>query len=402
MSMERTEGGAPLRVLHLINSSGFFGAENVVLQLATQLTAMGHDVTVGVFKDSRGSDTELATRAAERGIGVRIFACDGRSDFGTAREIGAVVRAAKVDVVHSHGYKANLYARVARFPRDSKRVSTSHNWIDSSRKMRFYNRLDRLVLRGFDAVVAVSGQVRTTLERAGVKPEKIFDIGNGVDTDLFRRTCNTDLRAALGLSGARVVGTIGRLGREKGHACLLDAAQKVVAELPDVRFLIVGDGVLRQELAAHVANLGIADKVVFAGKRDDIPDLLSVMDVFVLPSLLEGHPMALLEAMAARRAVIATSVGEVPRIIANAEQGIVIPPGDRRAIARAIMELLQDDRLRHRIAENAHARITQHYSARGMARAYERVYRSLVGRERERPGICAPASLGVDDMGHHH
>jgi glycosyltransferase involved in cell wall biosynthesis len=176
----------------------------------------------------------------------------------------------------------------------------------------------------------------------------------------------------------RLVVNVGNLVPKKGHRVLLAAARYVVDRVPAVRFLVVGSGPLAEDLATLARRSGLDGQVVFTGLRDDATALIGAADVFVLSSLHEGLPVALLEAMALGRAVVATRVGGVPEVVAHGETGVLVEPGDPQALAASILQLLHDDRLRDRLGRQARAQAQRRYGMAAMVRAVEDVYGALV------------------------
>ena len=172
------------------------------------------------------------------------------------------------------------------------------------------------------------------LLKSGIS-KKISLIENGVNLERFQVNGNGEnLRKEFGIDMThKIIGSVGRLTEEKGHTYFLKAAKKILDLNNNCFFMIIGDGELRKKLEDEAKDLGINKRIIFTGKRTDIPELLSVMDIFVLPSLTEGQPMALLEAMAAKKPVIATTVGDIPKILKNGELGILAPPCNPAVIA---------------------------------------------------------------------
>lgn len=367
-----------LKILQLISSAGFFGAENVLLELSCELKNLGHSVTVGIFQNLHNPNFELAESAKNVGIGTQAFKCSGKLDLKTVSLISSYVRENSFDVVHSHGYKSNIYAVLSNMRNKKKLVATCHNWIESSRRMSLYTLLDKLFLKRFDAVVPVSTTVRALLLKAGLRRDRLFLIENGINTNRFNSDASgKDFRSLFFATPGFVIGTVGRLTSEKGHAYMLKAAKRVLNEHKDCFFMIVGDGALKKNLEDETAALGIADRTVFTGRRSDIPEMLSVMDIFVLPSLTEGQPMALLEAMAAGKAIVATSVGDVPRILKNGEIGCIVAPENPDELADGILMYIKDRPKALKNAGQARAEAFKKYSSARMAKQYLQVYESL-------------------------
>lgn len=374
----------PLKILQMISSGGFFGAENVLLELSDELKKAGHSVTVGVIRNSRNPNTELSGKAAERSINTVEFECNGKFDLKTISTIGSYVREGSIDIVHSHGYKANIYAVLSNRKNRRPLVTTCHNWIVSSARSSVYAYLDKVFLKRFDAVVPVSRTVEGLVLETGLNKKKVRLIENGINIYRFiQEKRDTGLRSLLGIDpGSKVVGTVGRLAAEKGHKILLQSAGRVLDAYKDCFFVIVGDGKLRGELEEDARAAGIGERVIFTGARSDIPELLSIMDVFVLPSLTEGQPMALLEAMAAGKAVVASNVGDVKKILKDGLLGIVTPPADPGAVSEGILHYLNNPSAAGKAGAMARKEAVERYSSARMAGEYQLVYDAVRNRER--------------------
>lgn len=369
-----------LQILQLISSAGFFGAENVLLELSAELKRLGHSVTIGIFKNLHSPNLELLEKAKEYSLNTQVFECNGRFDLKTVSMISSYVRENSVDIIHSHGYKSNIYAVLSNIKNKKPLVSTCHNWINSNAIMGFYTFLDKFFLKRFDAVISVSTPVKELLLKSGISKKKISLIENGVNLERFQVNGNGEnLRKEFGIdSNYKIIGTVGRLTKEKGHTYFLKAAKKILDSNNDCFFIIIGDGELRKKLEDEAKALGINKRVIFTGKRTDIPELLSVMDIFVLPSLTEGQPMALLEAMAAKKPVIASTVGDIPKILKNGELGILAPPCNPDAIAEGMLSYLNNSKKAEQIALMAYSEITENFSSARMAREYLKIYGAVV------------------------
>jgi glycosyltransferase involved in cell wall biosynthesis len=226
-------------------------------------------------------------------------------------------------------------------------------------------------------VTGVDGSVGTFLsETVGIRSRQVQVIRNGVDVPRFANAAAD--RESLGLgSGRPVIGVVARLHPVKGHSVLLHAFVGVKSRFPNAELLIVGDGEERASLTELAKELRIAPSVVFLGSRRDIPELLATMDVVVLPSLEEGLPLSLLEAMAAAKPIVATDVGAVSTVIRNNETGLLVPPNDAGAITEAIVRMLSDTELQRVLATAAQGLAVGQYSIDRTAEAYDRIYASL-------------------------
>jgi glycosyltransferase involved in cell wall biosynthesis len=370
-----------MKILQLISSGGFYGAESVLLNLSVELQHIGHRCTVGVFENSANRNTEVADRSAARGLRVVRVPCRGQMDWGAVREVRRIIEEEDVDLVHAHGYKADFYALLARRRTTVPAIATCHNWPGRSLSMRAYGWLDRYLLRFFDGVAAVSSSVADQLVKAGVRQE-VRLISNGVT---FASTeSRFDVSGEFRQADRIVVGTVGRLSAEKGTTFLIEAAGKICGEFPNVLFVQVGDGPLRNNLEMRVRELGIERQFLFAGRREDIAQVYRSFDVFVLASLTEGMPMVLLEAMAAGLPVVATKVGAVPEVIGHPSAGTLVEPGDSNALATGIRDFLASKTRREEVGANAKMRAEDQFSASAMARKYVDLYQQVLLRQSTR------------------
>jgi glycosyltransferase involved in cell wall biosynthesis len=246
-----------------------------------------------------------------------------------------------------------------------------------TRAVSFYEGIDCFLLkRFFDRTVAVSPTIFPDKDRyPGIRI-----ITNGIDTDRFSDRIDSidKTREKFGFTPENfVIGTVGRLSPEKNQSLLLMAFAEVLKSHPEIRLLVVGDGIDKEKLAGLAANLRISPYVVFPGIINDLAPVYRSMDVFVLPSQTEGVPLTILEAMASHVPVIATEVGGVPGIIRDQSLGILADPGDVRGLEQKINHILENKDLRMSIAENAHSFVKQNYSFSSMCSAYEELYQEI-------------------------
>ncbi len=289
------------------------------------------------------------------------------------------LRRGRYDVVHTHLFPADVVGRIAaRLAGVPVVVKTLHNmgWWKGRRQLL----ADRLLARRTARVICVSEyQRQAVLQQERLAPERVVTIPNGVDISRFGPAANrARLLASAGLAeGGPVVGTVGRLIEEKGHIYLLQAIPLILRRHPDAQFLIVGDGRLRPRLASYLADKPFRDRVSITGLRPDVPEMLSLMDVFVFPSLSEGFPIAPIEAMAARRPVACSKIPQLDGVVFDEETGLSFPPADPPALAAAVCRLLDEPSLRVRLANNAFRLVSETYTETCMMRAYESLYTEL-------------------------
>jgi len=376
---DTTRNKFSVKILHLISSRGLYGAERVALDLCKSLKRYGCESIIGVIRNSHNPHLEVADEARKNSIDTVIFPCEAQLDVKLIFRIRKYASKNQINLIHCHGYKSNFYGLLA-----SKKgipiVTTNHNWLTSHWKLRAYRRFDSLLIRYFTRIIAVSNGIKKEMLAYGVPKEKIRVIDNGIDIARFRDMISPEaVREEFGLKKElTIIGTIGNLGPEKGHVYLLRAAKDIVKNFESVKFFFVGDGPLRAYLKNEATQLGIGDNVTFTGFRTDIPNLLSIMDIFVLPSVKEGLPMVLLEAMAAKKAVVATRVGAIPKVVDNGN-GILVEPRDAAGLQKAIVSLLTNEEKRRKYASAGYETVRIQFSSERMGSEYFDLYSELLG-----------------------
>jgi glycosyltransferase involved in cell wall biosynthesis len=383
MALNAGRGERRLRVLHLRSSAGLYGAEQVLLTLLPALPALGIDVVLGCLRNPYQPGVQLHDRALALGVDSRLLPCSGRFDPGTVGAIRQLAAQLKVDAVHVHDYKSVFHARLANRPARPL-LATLHGHFADTPAVRLYNWIELALVRGAERVCIVSDAMRPTLERHRVDAARTVTVPNGVDTARFQPSDAAIARTALGVpAGTRVFGTAMRLAAPKFPIGLVEAfaAARARIEVPAL-LMIAGDGPMRPALQARIEALGLRDQVRLLGMRNDLERVYPAFDAFVLPSLSEGLPMALLEAMACGVPPIATAVGRVPEVIAGVAV-TPLPPGDVAALAEALatfspVEASETAGTTSRTgAGPLRARVIERYGADMLAHAYADVYRGL-------------------------
>lgn len=304
----------------------------------------------------KGSEP-ASERLVEQGIPVRHLG-RGRFDPRILTDLVAVARAHRARILHVHGYAAADFGRLAARLVGARLILHEHF---ADPRMPAYQALaDRLLSSLTDRAIAVSGSTRDFLVRERFVPkDRVRLIWNGAPLDEFApvgRERALRVRRELQIpDDAPVVGAIGRLNTQKGHAYLLEAAPAILRAEPRAFLLVVGDGDLMEPLRQQARALGIAERVRFAGHRTDVPDLLGAIDVLAIPSLYEGTPLALFEAMAAGKAIVSSAVDGCAEVLEEGRTALLVPPRDAPALAAAIGSLLADSEGRGALSEAARA-----------------------------------------------
>jgi glycosyltransferase involved in cell wall biosynthesis len=296
-----------------------------------------------------------------------------------------LLRRERIDVVHTHLFRADLHGRwAARWAGVPVVVSTVHNF-EWFREYRVMNLVERWSARSADHVIGCTESVTAHVQEVlHLPPGKAITVPNGTPLGPFLEQRDpAPLRREFGLAeDEKVVGTIGRLSEQKHHTDFLAMAKRVVDRFPRTRFLLIGDGPLRPDLERQRRELGLDDRVLFTGPRGDIPLLLALMDCFVLSSLWEGLPVTLLEAMAAATPCVSTDVGGCRDVVRPGETGWLVPERNPDALARAVIGVLEDPPRAEAVAARARQLVTERHSIERFTRDHESLYLRLLGRGR--------------------
>jgi glycosyltransferase involved in cell wall biosynthesis len=368
-----------------------YGAEAVILNLSRTLNQQGHTSLLGIFSNSTNPNLQLHDLAQQEGIESHLISCRGQIDRTVPATIRALAAATGADLIHAHGYKADVYAYIAMRRTNTPLVSTCHTWYDNDLTVSLYGAADRFILRNYAAVVAVSEDVRQRLLKAGVRKEKIYIVRNGIDLRPFDNAAPS-LREISSPDNSPIVGLIGRLAPEKGVDIFLRAAARVVAELPSTKFVVIGEGPDREQLELLVDELQIRKDVFMLGRRDDMPSVYASLDIMVSASRHEGLPMAILEGMASSRPVVATAVGAVPDVIVDGHTGVLVPSENVEVLAAKIMALLNNAMQRENLGAAAKKLIEEEFSAERMTTDYLHIYEQAIATKKHKASTDSVSS----------
>jgi glycosyltransferase involved in cell wall biosynthesis len=362
-------------VIHLRSSAGLYGAEHVILALLPELAKLGVPSELLCLQNPYQPVQALWQRAQDRGLKTAMVGCRGRLDWATIRGLRARMHAQPRAIWHVHDYKSAFYVWLARTGLNLKVVSTSHGHFSDTLSVNLYNRLELALMKRFDHICAVSDAMLPALRAAGISQERLSVIANGIDTARFEPGVHPLDLAALGLKpDSTIFGAVMRMTPVKSPLGLVEAFATVRQHGMDVALLIAGDGPLTAAVEARVAELSLSDCVKLLGVRQDTERVHASLDAFVLSSLSEGLPLALLEAMATECPVIASAVGEVPEVLRGLDATLV-PAGDVSALASALKMAAGLPKGRREAA--LRQRVIDRYSVGRMARDYITIYGSL-------------------------
>lgn len=370
----------PIKVVHMIGGGEYGGAENHIIQLIASFDPQEIDASVICFYESAFSET-----LREMGVEVTVLDQYHRFDPRIAWGLGPVLKKINPDILHTHGVKANFFGRIVARRLNSIKVVTTvhshlkHDYDQWAIKLLTYG-MEYSTRRLNDYFIAVSNPIKMDLIDSGVAEERIAVIPNGIPLQKFTAVHNPGLlREELQLpDDALVVGTVARLRPVKGIGLLIEAVGALCREWQNLHIVVIGDGPERGALEMQVQHLGISDRVHFLGFRDNVEAYLPGMDVFANTSLSEGLPVAVLEAMASKVAVIASGVGAIPDLIQHEHNGLIVEPGSVSDIEKGLKRMLSDSEWRRSMGENGFQTVIKEYTTTVMSRRNEELYKKLL------------------------
>jgi len=374
-----------MRILHVIDSGGFYGAEVVTLNLMEAQEKLGIHPTLLSIGDTGVGPKEIEIEAKKRGLETQILRFRNGLNLKGSMMILNYARKLRSEIIHSHGYKSNILLGI--IPRRFRRmpvIATLHGWTSRRffTKIWVYEWIDALAMKNLDRVVAVSSAVEKNIRMKSVGIHPVV-INNGLprlgfENDSFYRECP---EISEKCKGKFKIISIGRLSPEKGFNILIQAMARLVSQGVDASLVLVGDGSERDSLSDLAKKENLSDRVHFIGYRDKAFNLIPYFDVFVLSSYSEGLPITLLEAMQAGVPVVTTSVGEIPEVLGAGQFGTLVATGDPGVLAKALEDVYTNRGGAKLRAIAARDRVLTKYSVEKMASKYFAEYQNLVSRK---------------------
>jgi glycosyltransferase involved in cell wall biosynthesis len=382
-----------INVLHVLRDLGVGGTQEVVKTLAKELSKHNCRPIVCAFEDGY-----LRQEIEKSGVKVEILKCRSYRFsnvpqfvaylLSTRRKLNALIQKYNIEIVQVHAIPLIALLLLTLTVRTDMKVLiwTIHNvkffHVHKPLIRRMYETLYRLGANRVSGIIAVSDEVRSSIiRRIGPVQKKISTIYNGVDVSEYEHISGSEIvKKSLGLNQDElVISTVATLTTQKGHKYLIDAASTIVSRYPNVIFCFIGDGPLKKQLQTRVRSLNLSEKIRFLGNQTEIPEILGASDFFVLPSLWEGLSIALLEAMAAAKPIVATSVSGTQLVMIPNKTGIVVKPGDSSQLATAIIKLISNPIMAKNMGITARKRAIEAFSAQKQAKDHMVLYRRLIG-----------------------
>jgi glycosyltransferase involved in cell wall biosynthesis len=393
--------GSRTRILQVIGSMHIGGAENAVVNLARGIDSDRYEMAV-CCTSSLGV---LAATLAAEGVPVSLAAPPRRAlRHLTPLYLARAVARFRPHLVHTHGTPALLHAGPLASVRLLPGWVHTFHYGNYPLPNRRHMTGERIFSRAASRLIAVAEpQRQRIIDCHGIRPDRISTILNGVTANphLDTPSVRMERRAEFGFGADDiVVGCVAVLSAQKGITYLLEGAQRMLDHDARIRLLIAGGGPLEADLRKKARALGLGPRVVFTGWRQDNLEILTALDIFVMSSLWEAMPMALLEAMAARRPIVTTDVGDNRRVVDDGRCGVVVGAADSDAIAKAVIGLVDAPDAARQIAERAHRRFAERFTTAHMVTQYELLYEEALGRQPrggQNPPAAAPPSFDLSE-----
>jgi glycosyltransferase involved in cell wall biosynthesis len=376
----RVGAGEPVRILAFIEAATVTGPAKNLIEFCRTVHGRG-EVEVSIATFVRGTEPSAFTDAV-RAAGIPLHLITERSAFDrqVLGRIRTLVAEQQPDIVQTHAVKSHFLVYLSGVWKSRRWVAFHHGYTMTDVKMRVYNQLDRVSLRAPHRLVTVSQSFAQQLRSQGVAASKIRVVQNAVDPGWAERVRSADrtaIRRQLGIAPDEdVIVSIGRMSQEKAHIDLVRAFHRLRADARRARLILVGDGPERPHLGQEAG-----DGIIFTGQVRDTTMYYAAADLMVLPSLTEGSPNALLEAMAVNVPVVATEVGGIPEIVRHDESAVLVRPRDPAALAAAIERVLADASLQASLKRNARAAIDARHTPEGRARILVDMYNDVLAGE---------------------
>ncbi len=368
-----------IKVLHLIGTLSPGGAERNLYYLAPNFAKSEFSYSICCLM-RKGS---MAEEIENYGVPVYELGFRRRYTIQTILKLKRLLKEKQITILHTHLFEPGFIGRIAAWLAGTPVIITHEH--GKTLWKRWYHRLfERLALARTDMRIVVSRDImQLRALREGTPASKLVLIENAVDPRPFEiaQSRRAQVRQKLGLDGYFVIGTVGRLIEAKCYDKLLQVAANVYDANQSVRFLIIGDGPLSKRLRQLAKELKVGGVVKFLGQRDDIPDLLSAIDLYVITSQREGLPVSLIEAMMAGKPIVATAVGGIPEAISSGKDGILIEPARTEQMHETILKLIESPDERERLGANAKEKALRKYSPESVLAKIENLYREILSRK---------------------
>lgn len=374
-----------VRIMELRGTyKGGGGPDKTILLSAAKHDTKDFFVLVTYLREPDDDEFQIGEMAKFYGVPYYVEVIDrSMLDMVCVFELNRLIRKYKLEIIHAHDIKTTLLGVILKILNPSVKIMhTAHGWILNSNRDRLKQKIQFFLLKCYPFHIAVSKATRDLMVQSGIPGKNIKVLYNSIDTSYWSKGRGVpSLRREYNLQeGTPVVGTVGRLSREKDIPTFFNVALKILHDCPETVFFIVGDGKgdIVEELKDLAESMGLSDHVFFTGHRTDLPDIYSSFDLFLMTSLTEGLPNTVLEAMALEIPVVCTSVGGVPELIDHGETGYLCSPGDVDDLSNRVIELLTDSNKRIQLGKKERERILKYFDFNKRLSNIEKMYFDLL------------------------
>jgi len=353
---------------------GMGGSEHVVYDIARKLDRKHFSVIIISFEDG-----PVRYLYEEIGIKVHVLLKKKKNDINFYQRFRKILNKEKIDIINAHHYYPFIYSFIATIGTSIKLIYTEHSRWQLEQLPIAKKILNIIMLRKSDALVAISKQIEDYyLHRLRINPIKICQISNGVDLDIYKKKVESKIKQDIGLQlHEKTIGMVANLRPEKNHKLLISAFVNVVKVMKDVRLILIGLDCMNGEIQSFANQTSVSDKIHFLGQREDIPELLSILDIICLPSQYEGLPLTILEGMACGVPVVGSDVLGISEVVEHDVNGLLFPLNDERKLTDTLLLVLNDSKLRDRFSKDGRLFVIQNYSLDKKVGEYERLFRSI-------------------------
>jgi glycosyltransferase involved in cell wall biosynthesis len=379
-----------MKVLALTASSELTGPCRSLFQLVDHSKQWGVEFVLGIFLLARHRTSLAIDEAKRREHCVEVLSQRRRYDPALLRQVSNIIRRHDISILQSHGYKAALIAWLFHHITGIPWIALAEGYTSENRRMAIYNRLDRWLLRGADRVVAVSHATAQLLQEYGIPAERVTVIANAIDARDYDLDANRDtLRRVWHIHTDDVlVGVIGRLSPEKGHSVFIQSFKRVLKHVPRAHAVLVGEGPEEGTLRRIVQREGMEERIHFVGYHCAMSPVFAALDLVVVPSLSEGIPLALLEALLHRKPIVATRAGGIPEVLTGELARWLVRAGDAEALAAAQVEALHNHSLRMELGEAGARHVSQQFSSARRAEHMLEIYQEVIRPYSVTTAVC--------------
>lgn len=368
-----------INVMQFICPAGFYGAERWILALVKNLDREHINCHLAVTHESPDQNIAIYDRIKSFGFGAHKIRMSGRFDPRGIKRLVNLIKAEKIDVLHTHGYKSDLLGWIAARLAGIKIISTPHGFENAKDfKLQLFIKLGIISLKFMDQVVPLSEGIQTDLWRAGIEKDKTRLIRNGVDLDELRNGGFENEPKPATPNQPKTIGYVGQLTSRKNVIDIIRTFDLLYQDYQDIQLVIIGDGPQHHELEHHAQSFSCAPKIHFLGYREDRINVMKTFDLFCMTSSLEGIPRAMMEAMALGIPVAAYRIEGIDRLIIDNETGVLAEFGDCHNLKDRWRKILFDKAFADRISRYGKNHIEKNYSARRMADEYMQLYREMI------------------------